>query len=84
MVLHGHKLCPSMLFCHVLHHGELIGPHRAGPDVSNLPALNQVMQSFHGLFNRGSLVKPMNLKKIDIVRLQTLQRRIDGVEDGLS
>ncbi len=73
-----------MLLCHVLHHGELIGPHRAGPDVSNLTALHQVMQGFHGLFNRSVLVEPMNLQKIDVARLQTLQGRIDGIEDGLS
>ena len=84
MVLHGHELRPSMLLCHVLHHGELIGPHRAGADIPNLPALHQIVQSFHSLFDGGVIVEAMNLKEINVVRLQAFQGCIDRVEDGLS
>lgn len=52
MVLHADKLGPSVLLGTELHQCELIGPRRASPNIADLVYLDQIMESFHGLFNR--------------------------------
>lgn len=68
----------------MLHHDELVRPHRARADVPHFPASDEVMESFHGLFNRGEGVEAMDLKQIDVLRTEAFQRGVDGVEDRLA
>lgn len=84
MVLHRNELCPPMLLGGELHRGELIGPHGAGPNVSYLPGLHEVMKCFHGLFNRHTVVETMNLEKVEVIGTESLQGGIDGGKDSLA
>lgn len=43
LILHGNELSPTVLLGTELHHRELIGSHRAGSDVANFAASNQIM-----------------------------------------
>lgn len=81
MVLHGDELGPAVLLGHKLQHSKLVGPHRARANVPHLAALNQVVECFHDLFRRGVTVVAVNLEQINIVSPETLQRRLDLVEN---
>lgn len=56
-----------MFLCTELHHGELKSPHRTGPDVSDLAASDQIIESAHCLFNWGEGIEAMNPEKVDVV-----------------
>jgi hypothetical protein len=68
----------------MLHHDELIRPHRARADVPHLPASDEVVESFHGLFDGGEGIEAMDLEEIDVVRTQAFQRGVDCIEDRLA
>lgn len=61
MVLHTDELGPTILLGDGLHHGELVGPHRAGTDVADLAALDEVVQGFHRLFDGRVVVEAVDL-----------------------
>lgn len=74
------------------------GSHGASTDVSDLAGNDQVMQSSHSLFmldrtiaNSPNQQDPVDLKwdsrsvdleQINVVCVETLQARVDGIEDG--
>jgi hypothetical protein len=70
VVLHRDELGPVVLFRAGLHHGELVGPHAAGPDVADLAHLDQVVERFHGFFNGGASVEAVDLEEVHVVGLQ--------------
>lgn len=41
------------------------------------------MEGIHRFFNGDSLVKPMDLKQVDIVNAESLETCIHSIEDGL-
>ena len=73
-----------MLLGGKLHQCKLICPHRAGPDVSHFPRFYEVMKCFHGFFNGYVLVEAVDLEKVKIIGVKSLQRSVDGGEDGLA
>jgi len=82
VVLHGNKLCPAVFLCDELQIGKLIGPHRARPDVADFAALNQVVKRLHDFLGWGIWIIAVNLKQINVVRPESLERSFDLVEDG--
>jgi hypothetical protein len=52
-----------MLFGDELHLRKLIRPHAACANVSDFPALDQIMQCFHRFFHRRLGIKPMDLQQ---------------------
>lgn len=61
LILHRYELGPTILLGAELHHGELISPHGARSDITNLTHLNEIVQSFHCFFNGRLMVETMNL-----------------------
>lgn len=61
LVLHADELGPSVLLGTELHQCELIGPHRASPDIADLACLDQIVESFHGLFDGSVGIEAVNL-----------------------
>ena len=84
LILHTHEFGPPVLLRDELHHGELVRPHGAGSDVPHLAQLDEIVQRLHGLFDRGRPIEAMNLEEIDVIGVQSLQTRVDGVEDTLA
>lgn len=84
VILHADKFRPAILLSNELQLRKLDCPHTARANIPYLPALNKIVKCLHGLLEWGSRVESMNLQKVDVVEVETLQRRIDGVEDGLS
>lgn len=82
MILHAHKLGPSPLLSDELHRRKLHCPHTARADVAHFPALDQVVQRFHCLFDRHSLIEAVDLEEVDVWRVEPCERGIDGVEYG--
>lgn len=50
MILHADKFGPAILFCYELQLRKLRGPHAAGANISDLAALDKIVESFHCLF----------------------------------
>lgn len=73
-----------MLLCAMLHHDELIRSHGARTNVPHLPASDEVMKRFHCLFDGGEGIKAVDLKEINVVRIQAFQRGVDCVEYRLA
>lgn len=80
----GAYLCPPVLLSDKLHLSELHSPHAAGTDVPDFSALDEVVQRLHGLLDRYVDVETVDLQEIDVLEVQTLERCVDGVEDGLA
>lgn len=51
-------------------------------NVPDLSALDQVMQSLHGLLDRYGVVEAMDLQEIQVIGAQSVETGIDGIEDG--
>ena len=83
MVLHTDEFCPSILLGAELHHCELECPHGTRTNVANLAGFNNVVKRFHCLLDRGVLIEAVNLKEVDVRGIETFERRIHCVEDGL-
>lgn len=83
-ILHRHKLRPAIALRRKLHSRKLVRPHAAGTNVPNLPTLNKIMESLHRFLDRHSLVKAMDLEKIDVICIEAFERRIDRGEDTLA
>ena len=73
MVLHAHKLCPAMLLCSKLHTRELRRPHTARSNISDLPALNEIVQSFHRFFDGDEGVEAVDLEEVDVWRIEACE-----------
>lgn len=84
MILHAHELRPTILLSSELHLGKLSTPHAAGTDVSNLARLHQVVQRLHRLFYGCSGVESVDLKKVDVWSVQSLQRCLYLIENRSS
>lgn len=82
--MHADELGPASPLRRELHRRELVSPHAAGTNVAYFPAFDQVMQSLHGLFDRGGLVEAVDLEEVDVGCIQPSQRRLDGVENALT
>lgn len=82
MILHADKLSPPTLLGHKLHLRKLHRPHATRANVPHLAALNQIVQRLHCLLNRHGLVEAVDLQKIDVRRIETRKRGVDGGEDG--
>jgi hypothetical protein len=65
LILHGHEGRPAVAVGRVLHGGELPGPHRGGAEVADLAGLDEVVQGFHGLLDRGLRVEAVDLVEVD-------------------
>lgn len=61
LVLHADELDPSVLLGTELHQCELISPHRASPDIADLACLDQIVESFHGLFDGSVGIEAVDL-----------------------
>ena len=83
-ILHRYEFGPTMLLCSILQLLELIGPHGACTNVSDLAGLDEIVQSFHSLLWLHSWVVAVDLEQVDVVGVQALQACIHGIEDGLS
>lgn len=79
--LHTDELGPAALLRRIVQQCKLPGTHAARPDVANLPALNQVVESLHNLLGWSLRIEAMDLQEVDVVGAETLQRRVDSVED---
>lgn len=82
--MHADELGPASPLRRELHRRELVSPHAAGTNVAYFPAFDQVMQSLHGLFDKGGLVEAVDLEEVDVGCIQPSQRRLDGVENALT
>ena len=82
MILHADKLGPPALLGHKLHLRKLHRPHATCANVPHLAALDQVMQRLHCLFDRHRVVEAVDLQEIDVRRVETRKRGVDGGEDG--
>ena len=82
MVLHAHELGPPVLLRHELHPRKFYSPHRARADISDLAALDEIMQGFHRLLERNLGVEAVDLEKVEVVELEAGEGGVDGFEDG--
>jgi hypothetical protein len=82
VVLHADKLRPPMLLSNELHARKLHRPHTARANVAHLPALDQIVQRLHCLFDRHRFVEAVDLQEVDVRRVKACERGVDGVEDG--
>lgn len=71
LVLHANELRPSSVLSNELHARELCSPHAACADISHLTAANQVVESFHCLFDWCIGVETVDLKEVDVVNIET-------------
>lgn len=60
--LHCNELCPAIPLGAELHHGELVRPHGARTNVSDLAAPDEIIQRLHRLLHRGVGVEAMDPK----------------------
>ena len=58
--------------------------HGRRAQVPNLAHADDVVKRLHRLFDRGRAVPAMNLVEVDVVRPESLQARVDFVEDRLA
>ena len=73
MILHRDKFRPPISFRDVLHRCKLVSPHRARTDVPHHSGLDQIVQCTHGLFGWNCAIVSMNLKNVDIIRVEALK-----------
>ena len=81
MVLHAHKARQAVQVGHMLHLGELVGVHAAGPDVAHQSCADQIMESLHGFQDGGVRVEAVNLVQVDVVGTQAFQAGPHPVHD---
>jgi hypothetical protein len=70
-----------MLLRDKLHLCELVRPHAARANIPHLPALDEVMQRLHRLLDWRVAVEAVDLEEVDVVGVEPLERRVDGVEN---
>jgi hypothetical protein len=63
---------------------ELPSSAAAHSNVTHPARLDNVVKGLHGLLNGSVRVEPMALKDIDVVGLETFERRFNRVEDVLA
>ena len=69
-----------MLLSHELQACELRGPHAGRADVAHLAAADEVVESFHRLFDRGVGVEAVDLEEVDVGRVEAAEGGFDGVK----
>jgi hypothetical protein len=68
----------------VLELRELPGVHGRRAEVAGLARLDDVVQRFHGLLDRGFRIEAMDLVQVDVVGAEPGQRSIDLLEHRLA
>ncbi len=84
VVLHGHEFRPALDLGRVLCLSELPRKHAAGSDVASLAGADDVVQRLHRLLNGRAGIPPVDLVQVDVVHLETPQRRVDARQDVLA
>ena len=63
---------------------ELPRPHRGGAEVADLDDLDEVVEGFHGLLDRGVRVEAVDLVEVDVVGAESGQGRVHLLHDRLA
>src|SRR3954452_3425808 len=61
--------------------GELPPIHRRRAEVADLARLDDVVQCFHRLLDRAVRIEAVDLVEVDVVGVETFQRRVDLLQD---
>jgi hypothetical protein len=69
---------------HTLHSMELPSRAAAHSNVTYPARFDNVVKGLHGLLNGSLMIKSVALKDIDVVGLETVERRFYGIEDVLA
>lgn len=83
MILHRDEWCQVICDSIVLHRMELVGVATGHSNVASITGFDNIVERLHGLCDRCIRVEPMALKDIDVIKLEALQRTLDGFEDVL-
>ena len=81
VVLHRDEARPVVEVCDVEGLGELPGVHGGGADVADFAGFDDVVESFHGLFDGGFVVPAMDLVEVDVVGLEAAKTLVELKED---
>lgn len=73
VILHRHEFGPTILLCHMLKSGKLIRPHGACTNIAYRSGSDKVVECLHRFGRIDSLIIPVNLEQIDVVRVEPLQ-----------
>jgi len=84
VVLHGDEAGPAVEVGYVERLGELPGVHGRGSDVADFAGFDDIVERFHGLFDRGVVVPAVDLVEVDVVGLEALEALIEFEEDLLA
>ena len=84
MILHDRELGPALLFSNVLGLLKLPSIHGRCTQIENLSCTDQIIEGCHGFFNRSIIIPAMDVKNVDIIRLQAFEASLHLGKNSLT